>query len=73
MADSNACPCKGCTAETGRSAGCHAECVKYAGWDNTRKEAKKELNKVIALQRLQRSDLRYRIEHSRRVVHQHRV
>lgn len=72
MTDDNTCPCKGCTTDTGRSVGCHAECVKYAGWDKARKEEKKELNKVIAFQRLQHNDLQYRIEHSRRVVHQHR-
>lgn len=30
--DTNNCPCKGCTKETGRSAGCHAVCERYIPW-----------------------------------------
>ena len=29
---SNVCPCKGCTAETGRSITCHSSCTKYLEW-----------------------------------------
>ena len=34
VSGSNNCPCKGCTADTGRHAGCHSSCEGYISWKN---------------------------------------
>lgn len=39
------CPCKGCTAETGRSPTCHGTCQKYKEWAKLQAEFRKKLHK----------------------------
>ena len=40
------CPCKGCTAETGRNSQCHSTCKRYLEW-------RRELDEINAIKRKQ--------------------